>query len=62
MSSALQATRHDLDQVRDALIELYLDVKVRPTDDVCNQHSMNIIQLQKLDDTSLEEERRLLSQ
>jgi hypothetical protein len=34
MSSALQATRHELDQVRDALIELYLDVKVRPTDDV----------------------------
>jgi hypothetical protein len=40
MSSALQATRHELDQVRDALIELYLDVKVRPTDDVRFHHSM----------------------
>ena len=45
MSSALQATRHELDQVRDALIELYLDVKVRPTDDVSSAPNEDFVAL-----------------
>ncbi len=41
ISSALQASKLELDEVREALIELYLDVKVRPQDEVFQINVIN---------------------